>query len=253
MGAEPLGTTNNLNFANPEKEHVAWQLTEAVRGLADATRALHARVVGGNVSLYNEGARGPIYPTPVIDIVGRLPDARRAAQLGFARVRDTIALLGAFAPSLVAASSRSCTAEPLPDRLGEIDLQAFRATQIALRDAVRAALCQAPTTSPREGLAVALAECCLAGAWARRSSCTISSGQRLPSPGARAGLVARQAAGSTLFGGGCGRLRRQRRGWRSARAGWGRARAHDRQRGRERAENHGHFGGPPAREIDLAA
>src|SRR5687767_6146840 len=56
VGAEPLGTTNNLNFGNPEKPHVAWQLTEAVRGLGDACRALDAPIVGGNVSLYNEGA-----------------------------------------------------------------------------------------------------------------------------------------------------------------------------------------------------
>src|SRR4051794_41617761 len=84
-GAEPLGTTNNLNFANPEKPHIAWQLSEAVRGLGEACRALQAPIVGGNVSLYNEGAAGPIYPTPVIGMVGRLPDPRRAGRLGFAR------------------------------------------------------------------------------------------------------------------------------------------------------------------------
>ena len=56
VGAEPLGVTNNLNFGNPEKPHIAWQLTEAVRGLGDACRALDVPVVGGNVSLYNEGA-----------------------------------------------------------------------------------------------------------------------------------------------------------------------------------------------------
>ena len=54
VGAEPLGVTNNLNFGNPEKPHIAWQLTEAVRGLGDACRALDVPVTGGNVSLYNE-------------------------------------------------------------------------------------------------------------------------------------------------------------------------------------------------------
>ena len=57
VGAEPLGTTNNLNFGNPEKPHIAWQLTESVAGLGEACRALRAPIVGGNVSLYNEGAR----------------------------------------------------------------------------------------------------------------------------------------------------------------------------------------------------
>ena len=78
VGAEPLGLTNCLNFGNPEKPHVAWQLTRAVEGLAAACRALEVPVVGGNVSLYNEGPEGPIYPTPVVGMVGELPDVRRA-------------------------------------------------------------------------------------------------------------------------------------------------------------------------------
>ena len=85
VGAEPLGLTNCLNFGNPEKPHIAWQLTRAVAGLGDACRALGVPVVGGNVSLYNEGGEGPIFPTPVVGMVGELPDARRAGRLGFGR------------------------------------------------------------------------------------------------------------------------------------------------------------------------
>ena len=78
VGAEPLGLTNCLNFGNPEKPAVAWQLDSAVQGLADACTELAIPVVGGNVSLYNETDRGPIYPTPVVGLVGELPDASRA-------------------------------------------------------------------------------------------------------------------------------------------------------------------------------
>ena len=85
VGAEPLGLTNCLNFGNPEKPHIAWQLTRAVAGLGDACRALGVPVVGGNVSLYNEGGGGPILPTPVVGMVGELPDAARAGRLGFAQ------------------------------------------------------------------------------------------------------------------------------------------------------------------------
>ena len=74
VGAEPLGLTNCLNFGNPEKPAVAWQLDRAVSGIADACRALGIPVVGGNVSLYNETEQGPIYPTPVVGLVGELPD-----------------------------------------------------------------------------------------------------------------------------------------------------------------------------------
>ena len=95
VGAEPLGLTNCLNFGNPEKPHIAWQLTRAVAGLGDACRALGVPVVGGNVSLYNEGGGGPIFPTPVVGMVGELPDAARAGQLGFAQAGDAIALIAA--------------------------------------------------------------------------------------------------------------------------------------------------------------
>ena len=100
VGAEPLGLTNCLNFGNPEKPHVAWQLTEAVEGLAEACEALGVPVVGGNVSLYNEAPTGPIFPTPVVGMVGKLPDAARAGRLGFLEEGDAIALIGYFEPSL---------------------------------------------------------------------------------------------------------------------------------------------------------
>ena len=77
-GAEPLGLTNCLNFGNPEKPDVAWQLDRAVLGLADACLGLRVPVVGGNVSLYNETEHGPIYPTPVVGMVGELPDPAQA-------------------------------------------------------------------------------------------------------------------------------------------------------------------------------
>jgi len=163
VGAQPLGTTNNLNFGNPEKPHIAWQLSESVRGLGDACRALHAPIVGGNVSLYNEGATGPIYPTPVIGMVGRLPDARRAGRLGFQRAGDQIALAGPFSPSLAASELAKLLGQPLPDGLPEIDIAAVAAAHAAVRDAVRAGALSSAHDIAEGGLAVALAECCLAG------------------------------------------------------------------------------------------
>ena len=109
-GAEPLGLTNCLNFGNPEKPHVAWQLSESVRGLADACRALEVPVVGGNVSLYNEAPDGPIYPTPVVGMVGRLPDAAATAPLGFAGEGDAIGFCGEFHGELAGSGWPSCAA-----------------------------------------------------------------------------------------------------------------------------------------------
>jgi phosphoribosylformylglycinamidine (FGAM) synthase-like enzyme len=164
VGAEPLGTTNNLNFGNPEKGHIAWQLTESVRGLGEACRKLEAPIVGGNVSLYNEGATsGPIYPTPVIGMVGRLPDARKAGGLGFIREGDTIALVGPFAPGLAASELAKLHGEALPDGLAEIEIEAVRAAQIAVREGVRTGGLASAHDIAEGGVAVALAECCLAG------------------------------------------------------------------------------------------
>ncbi len=175
VGAEPLGTTNNLNFGNPEKPHIAWQLSESVRGLGDACRALQAPIVGGNVSLYNEGPAGPIYPTPVVGMVGRLPDAARAGRLGFARAGDAVALVGAFTPSLAASELAKLQGKPLPDGLAEIDLQAVLAAQAAVREAVRTGALNSAHDIAEGGLAVALAECCLAGAVGAKVSLTAST------------------------------------------------------------------------------
>ncbi len=163
VGAHPLGTTNNLNFGNPEKPHVAWQLTEAVRAIAEACTALEAPIVGGNVSLYNEGASGPIYPTPVIGMVGLLPDATRAGRLGFVEEGETIALVGPFAASLAASELSKLRGEPLPDGLPEVGIEAVRDAQAAVRDAVRDGLIDSAHDIAEGGIATALAECALAG------------------------------------------------------------------------------------------
>jgi len=164
VGAEPLGTTNNLNFGNPEKPHIAWQLTAAVRGLGDACRALGAPIVGGNVSLYNEGAAGPIYPTPVVGMVGRLPDARAAAGAGFARDGDAWGLAGwNRMPSTAASELAKLRGEPVPDGLPAVDLAHCTAVLAAIRAAVRAGDLRSCHDVAEGGFLVALAEACLFG------------------------------------------------------------------------------------------
>jgi phosphoribosylformylglycinamidine synthase subunit PurL len=162
VGAEPLGVTNCLNFGNPEKPGPAWHLDRAVSGLADACEALEAPVVGGNVSLYNEGPEGPIYPTPVIGMVGELPDPARAAPCGFARAGDAIALAGPFAPSLAGSELAKLRGE-LDLGLPGVDLGAMSAALAALREAVRSGAVASAHDVSDGGLAAALAECSIAG------------------------------------------------------------------------------------------
>jgi phosphoribosylformylglycinamidine synthase II len=163
VGAEPLGLTNCLNFGNPEKPHVAWQLTEAVAGLAEACRALEIPIVGGNVSLYNEAPSGPIFPTPVVGIVGKLPDAGRAGRLGFAGEGDAIALVGSFEPALAGSEVEKLRGRAPAGALPLKDVQAVRDARVAVRDAVRSGALHSAHDIAEGGLAVALAECCVAG------------------------------------------------------------------------------------------
>ena len=89
----PIAATNCLNFGNPEKPEVMWQFSEAIDGIAEACRALETPITGGNVSFYNETLGKPIYPTPVLGVLGLLEDADCALGSGFRNEGDLIVLL----------------------------------------------------------------------------------------------------------------------------------------------------------------
>jgi phosphoribosylformylglycinamidine synthase len=163
VGAEPLGLTNCLNFGNPEKPHVAWQLDRAVSGLADACNALGVPVVGGNVSLYNEAPDGPIYPTPIVGMVGKLPAADASAPSGFARDGDAIAFVGPFLPDLRGSELSKLRGEPLADSLPDVSLEKFAQAAEAVREAIHAGGVRSAHDVAEGGFAVALAESCLLG------------------------------------------------------------------------------------------
>jgi phosphoribosylformylglycinamidine synthase II len=162
VGAEPLGLTNCLNFGNPEKPAGAWQLDRAVSGLADACKALGVPVVGGNVSLYNEGPDGPIYPTPVVAMVGELPDPAQVAGSGFAREGDAIGLIGPFEPSLAGSELVKQRGE-LAMGLPRSDITAVAAACDVVREAVRAGKLASVHDVSDGGLACAIAESAIAG------------------------------------------------------------------------------------------
>ncbi len=160
-GAEPLGLTNCLNFGNPEKPTVAWQLDRSTRGLADACNELGVPVVGGNVSLYNETADGPIYPTPVVGMVGEVPDPSRSAGVGL-REGDAIALVGPGVPGLAGSELAKLRGELGPG-LPEIDGAAAILAISQIREAVRDGMLATAHDISDGGLACALAEAAIAG------------------------------------------------------------------------------------------
>jgi phosphoribosylformylglycinamidine synthase II len=162
-GATPLGLTNCLNFGNPEKPHVAWQLVQAVEGIAEACEALDVPVVGGNVSLYNEAPSGPIFPTPVIGMVGRLPDPARAGRLGFAAEGDVIALVGDFAPAAAGSELAKLRGENITGPLPLLEWGPAREAHETVRALINSGAAASAHDIAEGGIAVALAECCVAG------------------------------------------------------------------------------------------
>ncbi len=160
-GAEPLGLTNCLNFGNPEKPGVAWQLDRATLGLADACLGLGIPVVGGNVSLYNETEHGPIYPTPVVGMVGELPDPAMAPGMA-PREGDRLVLVGPFAPSLAGSELAKQRGE-LDAGLPQPEIGPVADALGVVRQLVRDGLVSAAHDVSDGGLACALAEMAIAG------------------------------------------------------------------------------------------
>jgi phosphoribosylformylglycinamidine synthase II len=189
VGAEPLGLTNCLNFGNPEKPAVAWQLTRAVAGLRDACLALGVPVVGGNVSLYNESAGGPIYPTPIVGMVGKLPDPGRAPGIGFASAGHAVALVGPFDPALAGSELEKLRGR-LSRGLPTVDLGRQAEALAWLRAAVRERGLPTVHDVSEGGLACALAECCIEGGIGARLDLAAVPGAALFGEGSGGVIVA---------------------------------------------------------------
>ena len=164
-GAAPLAVTDCLNFGNPEKPEVYYQLSECVRGMADACRALGVPIVSGNVSLYNETQGEAVYPTPVVGAVGLLDDA--SARVGAAFAEDSVVLL--LGASLDADASSLGGSEHLAVEYGmvagrpRIDLDAEARLQRLLVELARARLLRSAHDCSDGGLATALVESALWG------------------------------------------------------------------------------------------
>ncbi len=176
-GATPVAITDCLNFGNPERPDVYYQLENAVRGMTAACEALGVPVVSGNVSLYNEADGQAIYPTPVVGALGVIDDAAKAVASGFLSEGDLVYLAGAGAELIVDADLETYAltgdagglagSEYLREVHGlvagrpRVDLGLEARLQCAILGAAeRGLLCSAHDCS-HGGLAVTLAECCL--------------------------------------------------------------------------------------------
>ncbi|WNQ12160.1 phosphoribosylformylglycinamidine synthase subunit PurL [Paenibacillus aurantius] len=162
-GAEPLAITDNLNFGSPEKPEIFWQLEKAVDGMAEACRALNSPVIGGNVSLYNENAKGAIYPTPVVGMVGLVHDVDHITTQSFKREGDVILLAGETKAELGGSEFQYVIHGVTEGRPPQIDLNVEKNLQEALLGAIQQGLVASAHDLSEGGLAAALAESCISG------------------------------------------------------------------------------------------
>jgi phosphoribosylformylglycinamidine synthase len=159
VGARPLGVTDCLNFGNPEKDAVYFQFVEAVRGIAEACRALDAPVVSGNVSFYNESPKGAIYPTPTIGMVGLLEDIECRPR-GGGSPGDWLVLIGRDGAHLGAGSLLAEVLGIVAGRAPQVDLEAERRHAEIVRALVRESAAVTAQDVSDGGLSVAAAEIC---------------------------------------------------------------------------------------------
>ena len=174
-GARPLGVTNCLNYGDPTKPDAFWQLSEAVRGLGDACRALGLPVTGGNVSLYNESARGRIAPTPQIGVVGLLENASTAIGPSFRDGGDAILLVGEAGPGLTGSEYARVAGIAAEDGPPALDLNLERRLQAFVIEAVARGLLASAQDVSGGGLAVALAEAATWGGTGARVRLPVAS------------------------------------------------------------------------------
>ena len=178
VGAEPIALTDCLNFGNPERTDVYYQLEECIKGIGLASKALGAPVISGNVSLYNETRGKGIFPTPVIGALGLLDQVARHVTHGFQRAGDVVVLLGAKevhgdGGSLAGSEYLELVHDLVAGR-PRIDLDREVAVQKACRRAIREGVLASAHDCSDGGLAVALAECCIPGEIGFRGSFTSS-------------------------------------------------------------------------------
>jgi phosphoribosylformylglycinamidine synthase subunit PurL len=158
-GGRPMAITNNLNFGNPKRPEVYFQLREAVAGMKEACEALGTPVTGGNVSLYNENPTGAVYPTPVIGMVGLVDSLAHVTRSAFTTPGDAIVLLGENTDELGGSEYLARVHGEVAGRPPRCDLAGEGAVIAALLEAIRDGTVRSAHDCADGGLAVALAEC----------------------------------------------------------------------------------------------
>ncbi|MBE2940593.1 phosphoribosylformylglycinamidine synthase subunit PurL [Anoxybacillus flavithermus] len=158
-GAQPLAVTDCLNFGNPEKPEIFWQLEKAVEGMSEACRVLETPVISGNVSLYNETNGEAIYPTPIVGMVGVIEHISHITTQAFKQPGDLIYVIGEAKQEFGGSELQKWLTGRIFGKAPTIDLHVEAERQQQLLTAIRAGVVASAHDISEGGLAIALAEC----------------------------------------------------------------------------------------------
>ena len=163
-GARPLAVTDCLNFANPDRPEVYWEMEETIAGLAHACRTLDIPIVSGNVSLYNDSSgESAIYPTPVVGMVGVLDDYSKRLGAGLRQDGDFVLLIGSSHNDLGGTEYLKVEHGYVAGRPPALDLTREQAVNRLILAAAQSGYLHSAHDIAEGGMLVALAECCLLG------------------------------------------------------------------------------------------
>ncbi|WP_028401215.1 phosphoribosylformylglycinamidine synthase subunit PurL [Ectobacillus panaciterrae] len=157
-GAEPLAITDCLNYGNPEKPEIFWQIEKSVEGMSAACRTLATPVIGGNVSLYNERSGEAIYPTPTVGMVGLVHDLAHVTTQEFKQAGDLVYVIGETKEEFGGSELQKMLNGKIFGKSPSIDLETEAKRQKQLLAAIQTGLVQSAHDLAEGGLATALAE-----------------------------------------------------------------------------------------------
>jgi phosphoribosylformylglycinamidine synthase subunit PurL len=157
-GAEPLAITNCLNFGNPNDPEIYWQLKEAITGMGEACRTFNTPVTGGNVSLYNESSLGPVYPSPVISMVGLIENKNHITSMNFKNEGDFILIIGSLNGQIGGSEYLKIIHKKVEGPIPPLNLEFEMRVQDVCLEAIKKGIIKSAHDLSDGGLAVAVSE-----------------------------------------------------------------------------------------------
>ena len=157
-GGKPLAITDCLNYGNPDKPEIFWELSTSADGISKACRLLDTPVISGNVSLYNETDGEAIYPTPLIGMVGLIEDLEHITTQSFKKANDIIFLIGDTKPDFNGSELQKLELGKIEGKLMDFDLATEKENQDNVLKAIKAGFIKSAHDLSEGGLAVGLME-----------------------------------------------------------------------------------------------